>query len=113
MPTTDTARLLLVLVAVLGLAVVPVVSAHGNDTAPDAPPDDATAGEWATWMETHMGPGTVEWMEDHMGLSVGEMAEDMADSGGADPSHGPHPAHDHPYGPDGAGHGPQGYGPCH
>lgn len=78
-------RWLLVAFAIVGLAVAaPVVSAHGNDTtADDAPTDNATADDWATWMEVqmteHMGPGSVEWMESHMGVTVDEMGKDMAD----------------------------------
>ncbi|MFC6987560.1 hypothetical protein ACFQJD_02200 [Haloplanus sp. GCM10025708] len=78
-------RWLLVALAIVGLAfAAPVVSAHGNDTtADDAPTDNTTADEWATWMEAqmteHMGPGSVEWMESHMGVTVNEMAQDMAD----------------------------------
>jgi hypothetical protein len=77
-------RWLLMALAIVGLAfAAPVVSAHGNDTtADDAPSDNATADEWATWMEAqmtdHMGPGAVEWMESHMGVTVDEMAQDMA-----------------------------------
>jgi hypothetical protein len=76
---------LLVALAIVGLAfVAPVVSAHGTDTtADDAPTDNATADDWAAWMEAqmteHMGPGSVEWMETHMGVTVDEMAQDMAD----------------------------------
>lgn len=78
--------LLLVVIAVIGLAlVVPVVSAHGNDTGTDVPPYDGSAEEWTDWMETHMtahmGPGSVEWMESHMGVTVEEMGQDMADDG--------------------------------
>ncbi|MDS0474643.1 hypothetical protein [Natrinema sp. 1APR25-10V2] len=80
-------RWLLVALAIIGLAfVAPVVSAHGNETtANDAPPYDgnATADDWAAWMEAqmteHMGPDSVEWMESHMGATVDEMAQDMAD----------------------------------
>jgi hypothetical protein len=77
-------RWLLVALAIVGLAfAAPVVSAHGTDTtADDAPTDNATADDWATWMEPqmteHMGPGAVEWMESHMGVTVDEMAQDMA-----------------------------------
>jgi len=77
---------LIVAIAVVGLAVaLPVVSAHGNETtADDAPTNNATADEWATWMEghmnEHMGSGSVEWMESHMGVTVDEMAQDMADN---------------------------------
>jgi len=76
---------LLVALAIIGLAfAAPVVSAHGTDTtADDAPTDNATADDWAVWMEAqmteHMGPGSVEWMESHMGVTVDEMAQDMAD----------------------------------
>ena len=78
-------RWLLVALAIVGLAfAAPVVSAHGDETAADdAPTDNTTADEWATWMEAqmteHMGPGAVEWMESHMGVTVDEMAQDMAD----------------------------------
>ena len=78
-------RWLLVALAIIGLAfAAPVVSAHGNaTTADDAPTDNATADDWAGWMETqmteHMGPGAVEGMESHMGVTVDEMAQDMAD----------------------------------
>ncbi|MDS0223267.1 hypothetical protein NDI54_18145 [Haloarcula sp. S1AR25-5A] len=76
---------LLVALAIVGLAfAAPVVSAHGTDTTTDgAPTDNATADDWAAWMEAqmteHMGPGSVEWMESHMGVTVDEMAQDMAD----------------------------------
>ncbi|SNZ03690.1 hypothetical protein SAMN06269185_0344 [Natronoarchaeum philippinense] len=78
---------LLVALAIVGFAfAAPVVSAHGtNTTADDAPPYDrnATADDWAAWMEghmtDHMGPSSVEWMESHMGVTVDEMAQDMAD----------------------------------
>ena len=78
-------RWLPVALAIVALAfAAPVVSAHGDETtANDAPPDNATADEWATWMEAqmteHMGPGAVEWMESHMGVTVDEMAQDMAE----------------------------------
>jgi hypothetical protein len=78
-------RWLLVALAIVGLAfAAPVVSAHGNDTtADDALTNNATADDWAAWMEAqmteHMGPGSVEWMESHMGVTVDEMAQDMAD----------------------------------
>ena len=78
-------RWLLVALAIVGLAfAAPAVSAHDNaTTADDAPTDNATADEWATWMEAqmteHMGPGSVEWMESHMGVTVDEMAQDVAD----------------------------------
>ncbi len=78
-------RWLLVALAIVGLAfAAPVVSAHGNDTtADDAHTDNATADDWATWMEAqmteHMGPGSVEWMESHMGVTVDEMGQAMAD----------------------------------
>ncbi|MBX0298145.1 hypothetical protein EGH21_18365 [Halomicroarcula sp. F13] len=78
-------RWLLVALAIVGLAfAAPVVSAHDNDTtADDAPTDNATADDWAAWMEghmtEHMGPGATEWMESHMGVTVDEMAQDMAD----------------------------------
>lgn len=74
---------LIVVVALAGLAVaIPAVSAHGTDTtAADAPVDNATAGEWAAWMEgqmiQHMGPDSVEWMESHMGVTVEEMSQEM------------------------------------
>ncbi|GAB6860252.1 hypothetical protein ACFR97_12290 [Haloplanus litoreus] len=96
MTTFKLGRWLLVALAIVGLAfAAPVVSAHGNDTTADGTPtDNATADEWATWMETqmteHMGPGAVEWMESHMGVTVDEMAQDMADEeyhGGADDDH--------------------------
>jgi len=85
MTNQNLGRWLLVALAIVGLAfVVPVVSAHGNDTtADDAPTENATADEWATWMEAqmteHMGPGSDEWMESHMGVTVDEMAQAMAD----------------------------------
>ncbi|WP_436926693.1 hypothetical protein [Halosimplex amylolyticum] len=85
MTTFKLGRWLLVALAIVGLAfATPVVSAHGNDTtADDAPANNATADDWATWMEAqmteHMGPGAVEWMESHMGVTVDEMAQDMAD----------------------------------
>ncbi|WP_435095443.1 hypothetical protein [Halorubrum sp. N11] len=83
-------RWLLVALAIVGLAVAaPAVSAHGNATTADnapiadnAPPSDATADDWAVWMEAqmieHMGPNSVDWMESNMGVTVGEMAQDMA-----------------------------------
>jgi hypothetical protein len=85
MTNLNIGRWLLVAVAIIGFALaIPVVSAHGTDTAvDDAPPYDGTGDEWATWMETqmneHMGPGSVEWMESQMGLTVEEMGQDMAD----------------------------------
>jgi len=75
---------LIVALALVGLVfAAPVVSAHGTDTtADDAPTVNATADDWAAWMEAqmteHMGPGSVEWMESHMGVTVDEMAQDMA-----------------------------------
>jgi hypothetical protein len=77
-------RWLIVALALVGLVfAAPVVSAHGTDTtADDAPTVNATADDWAAWMEAqmteHMGPGSVEWMESHMGVTVDEMAQDMA-----------------------------------
>lgn len=77
-------RWLLVALAIVGLAfAAPVVSAHGNDTtADDAPTDNATADEWATWMEAqitdHMGSSSVERRGSHMGVTVDEMAQDTA-----------------------------------
>ncbi len=79
-------RRLIVALALVGLVFAsPVVSAHGTDTtADDAPTDNATADDWAAWMEAqmteHMGPGSVEWMETHMGVTVDEMGQDMADN---------------------------------
>ena len=87
MTTITLGRWLLVALAVVGLAfAAPAVSAHGEaSTAYDAPPDNATAEEWATWMDAqmtdHMGPGATEWMESHMGVTVEEMGQDMADDG--------------------------------
>ncbi|EMA58416.1 hypothetical protein [Halorubrum lipolyticum] len=92
MTTLTLGRWLLVAFAIVGLALaVPMVSAHGNATADDAPiaddvpPSDATADDWAVWMEAqmteHMGPDGVEWMESHAGATVDEMARDMADDG--------------------------------
>lgn len=87
MTTITTSRVLVLVLAVLALAfIAPVVSAHGNDSAPEPTADDApvngTAAEWADWMESHMndhmGPGAAEWMESYMGISIDEMAEDMA-----------------------------------
>ena len=76
-------RWLLVALAVVGLAFVAPVSAHGADTTADAPPYDGTAADWAGWMESHMtdhmGPGAVEWMESQMGVTVDEMGPRMAD----------------------------------
>ncbi|WP_135666948.1 hypothetical protein [Halorhabdus rudnickae] len=85
MTNLKSGRWLLVVVAIIGIAVaLPAVSAHGNETtADDAPTNNATAEEWATWMDghmtEHMGSGAVEWMESHMGVTVNEMAQDMAD----------------------------------
>ncbi|MCD2203968.1 hypothetical protein [Halobacterium sp. KA-6] len=76
---------LFVALVTVGLAfAAPMVSAHGtNTTVDDAPTDNATADDWAAWMEAqmteHMGPGSVEWMESHMGGTVDEMAQDMVD----------------------------------
>ena len=89
-------RWLLVAVAVVGLAfAAPVVSAHSTDTtADDTPTDNATADQWAIWMEAqmteHMGPGSIEWMESQMGVTVEGMAQGTADEGnhnGADDGH--------------------------
>jgi Ni/Co efflux regulator RcnB len=86
MTNSKLSRWLLVAVAIVALAIaLPVVSAHGNETTADeAPTNNATADEWATWMEghmtEHMGSGSVEWMESHMGVTVDEMAQDMADN---------------------------------
>lgn len=85
MTTFTRGRWLLVALAVVGLALAaPAVSAHGNDTtADDTPTDNATADDWATWMEAqmteHMGPGSVEWMESHTGVTVNEMGREAAD----------------------------------
>jgi len=79
-------RWLLVALAIVGLSLgVPVVSAHGDQTAAgDTPMVDGAATDWATWMETqmtdHMGPESVDWMEAHMGVTVDEMTRDMADN---------------------------------
>lgn len=76
---------LLVALAVVVLAVAaPAVSAHGNDSATDeAPPENGTAADWASWMDghmtDHMGPGATEWMESHAGVTVDEMAQYMAE----------------------------------
>lgn len=85
MTTVTIGRWLLVALTIVGLAFTPAVaSAHGDGPATDdAPRDNGTAAEWATWMEAHMtehmGPGAVEWMEEHMGVTVDAMARDMAD----------------------------------
>ncbi|KAB1193158.1 hypothetical protein GJR96_06750 [Haloferax sp. MBLA0076] len=87
MTQLTTGRLVLVVLAVVGLAFsASVVSAHGTDSATDdTPPYDGTADEWTAWMETHMaqhmGPGAVEWMESHMGVTVEEMGQFMAEDG--------------------------------
>lgn len=83
-------RLLFVALAIVAVAVaVPLVSAHGSDTADNATTaDDAspngTAADWEAHMKSpmteHMGPGSVEWMDSHMG-SVAEMAHDMTTGG--------------------------------
>lgn len=122
--TTTTSRWLLVVLAIVALAIAaPLVSAHGEDSTaddprpygPDAPPANATAEEWAVWMETrmtdHMGPDGVAWMEAHTGVTLEEMAEAMAN--GTYPPH----AYDGPRGdgvrPRGPGYGPHGdaFGP--
>ena len=79
---------LLGLLAIVGLVfAVPVVSAHGNETAADdtSPYNGTAEEEWTAWMESHMtdhmGPDAVEWMESHMGVTVEEMGRDMADDG--------------------------------
>lgn len=61
------------------------VAAHGNnDTASDSDsmPENASAEEWATWMEhhmtEHMGADAAKQMEDHMGMTYEEMGEHMA-----------------------------------
>lgn len=85
MQTNSLGRWLLVGLAILALAVTaPLVSAHGTATpAAEAPDTDATAADWADWMDDHMtehmGPDGVAWMESHMGVTVDEMARDMAD----------------------------------
>ena len=107
-------RWLLVALAIVGLAfAAPVVSAHGNETtADDAPRDDTTADEWATWMEAqmteHMGPGSVEWMESHMGVTLDEMVQTMADEEFHDGPHGDY--HDGPH--DDYNRGMHGQGHC-
>ncbi|KTG30460.1 hypothetical protein [Haloferax profundi] len=87
MTQITTGRLVLVVLAVVGLAFsASVVSAHGTDSVTDeTPPYGGTADEWTAWMETHMtqhmGPGAVEWMESHMGVTVEEMGQFMAEDG--------------------------------
>lgn len=114
MPTDTPGRVLLVVVALLGVALLTTVAgAHwpGADPA-DAPPANATAEEWTAWMEAHSG------------LTVEEMAEHMADGDGwyhhgpaGYAHHGPGDVDHH--GPAGYGHhgpgpsGPGGYGYCH
>lgn len=114
MTITPTGRALLVIIALLGLALaVPAASAHGPGPVDEAPPYNATAEEWETWMVDHMGPDGVAWMEEHMGLTVEEMAAYMADGEGWY-HHGPGgygPAGYH-HGPAGYHHGPGGYGPA-
>lgn len=92
-------RWLLVAIAILGLALVATtVSAHGNDTGTnEAPPANATAAEWAAWMQEHLTADEIAWMEQHSGLTLEEMAEHMAEDG--------HWDDDHPTG-DGFHHGP-------
>jgi len=76
---------LLVAFVIVGLAfAAPVVSAHAAETTADgAPADNASAADWAAWMDAHMtehmGSGSVDWMESHMGMTVDEMAQAMAD----------------------------------
>jgi hypothetical protein len=63
---------LLGLLAIVGLVfAVPVVSAHGNETAADdtSPYNGTAEEEWTAWMESHMG------------VTVEEMGRDMADDG--------------------------------
>jgi hypothetical protein len=84
MTTYTIGRWLLVALAILGLALAaPAVSAHGDEPTVDDHPDDATADEWAAWMEAHMtdhmGADGVAWMESHMGVTVEEMAQFVAD----------------------------------
>lgn len=111
MPTDTPGRVLLVIVALLGVALLTsVASAHWPGAEPaDAPPANASAEEWSAWMEAHLTDEQVAWMEAHSGLTVEEMAQHMADEDGWD-HHGP--AGDGVHGPYGGGfHGPYGYGP--
>ena len=70
--------------AVLLLAVGGVAANGSNDTASDHDrvPENASAAEWATWMEQHMtehmGADAAAQMQDRMGLSYEEMGEQMS-----------------------------------
>ena len=70
-------------IAVLLLAVGGV-AAHGSDTASDHDdvPENASAAEWAAWMEQHMtehmGVDAAAQMQDRMGMSYEQMGEHMA-----------------------------------
>lgn len=74
--------------AVLLLAVSGVAANGSNDTASDhdriAETENASADEWATWMEQHMtehiGADAAAQMQDRMGMSYEEMGEHMASS---------------------------------
>lgn len=121
-------RWLLVAIAILGLALVATsVSAHGNDTGTDeAPPANATAAEWAAWMQEHLTAEEIAWMEQHSGLPLEEMTEHMAEDGHWDGDHwtgdGFHHGPGHMYGDGSYGHhgyggddrygGPGGFGHC-
>ncbi|MEF8775669.1 MAG: hypothetical protein V5A43_04095, partial [Haloarculaceae archaeon] len=98
MTDTNLGRLLLVAVAIVGLAfAASVVSAHGdeptqwNETTAEERPAHSDAANWAIWMESHMtdhmGPGAVDVMESYIGVSVAEMAQYMAEAGHPDDDH--------------------------
>lgn len=80
----DFTRTVLAALAILLLAVGGV-AAHGtSDTTSDHDnvPENASAAEWATWMEEHMtehmGADAAARMQDRMGMSYEEMGEHMA-----------------------------------
>ena len=70
--------------AILLLAVGGVAAHGSNDTASDHDrvPENASAAEWATWMEQRMteqmGADAAAQMQDRMGMSYEEMGEHMA-----------------------------------
>lgn len=77
-------KMILGITVVLALLLIAVggVAAHDDNDSHDAPPENASADEWGTWMEQHMteqmGADAAEQMEHRMGMSYDEMGEHMA-----------------------------------